>query len=274
MKKIVISTLIAAMVTSSLFSVSAAAYDGVETFDHCEIYSSTEIKAIEDMSGYTAAMSGVCADVNYANPYYEDMVQRFEEFCAENNLDKSLESLDMFKSTLVSTYEDESTKLNIRASCSLAAIACGIAGYPMIEETLSHSCQDNPPALTWTIGNQFSNEIKTCPQYQNLVNDIKASLRYASGDRWYDNGSLTLNSPTDVKLSLHSVDYAVSAVKEGSTWNIYIGFSDKYDYACIENAEEAGVNELIAFANNYAYSAQQLGSIVPYNILAYMRETY
>lgn len=145
MKKIVISTLIAAMVTSSLFSVSAAAYDGVETFDHCEIYSSTE---------------------------------------------------------------------------------------------------------------------------------IKASLRYASGDRWYDNGSLTLNSPTDVKLSLHSVDYAVSAVKEGSTWNIYIGFSDKYDYACIENAEEAGVNELIAFANNYAYSAQQLGSIVPYNILAYMRETY
>lgn len=276
MKKIVISTLIAAMVTSSLFSVSAAAYDGVETFDHCEIYSSTEIKAIEDMSGYTAAISGTYAMENQGNPFYEEFIQNYEEFCSINSFDKNLNSLEDYTDQLFLTeYTTQSTSSVgvLRTEISAIAAACGLLGYPMIEETLSHSLQDNPSALTWNAQHEFSAKIKTSPDYQSFVNYVEEMLDDVSDSSWYKTGHWSLNSPTDVYLSIHNVDYAVSAKKDGSTWKIYIGFSDTYDYEPAEYGN-SGLAPLVEFANNFAAEAMAEGAMNPYKILAYMQETY
>ncbi len=277
MKKIIISTLIAAMVTSSLFSVSAAAYDRFETFDHCEIYSSAEIKAIEDMSGYTAAMSGMYTTENEENPFYEEFIQDYEYFCSINGYDKNLNSLEEYKNqTLLTEYTTQNTTSSIsvlRTEISAIAAACGLLGYPMIEETLSHSLQDNPPALTWNAQHRFSAKIKTSPDYQSFVNYVKGQLDDVNGSSWYETGHWSLNSPKDVYLSIHNVDYAVSAKKDGNTWKIYIGFSDTYDYEPADYGN-SGLAPLVELANNFAAAAMAQGAMNPYSILAYMQETY
>lgn len=266
MKKVVISTLVASLVASSLLSLSASA-----------AYSDAEIQRIEELSGNPAVTTQVDT-VNEENPVYEEMCQAFDKFCEANHLDRSLDSLRKFEETYFSSEtiptDPDDAILNLRATCSLAAMACGLAGYPMIEETLSHSCTDNPSDLRWDRGTEFSEEIRTCPAYQDLVDEIKSELKNVTSKTWANEYKIALESPTDVKLSIRHADVAASAIKHGSTWDIYIGLSDTYDFGYIKSAADTGVSEFVRFANNYANMAQDLGAINPYMIFAYTHETY
>lgn len=146
------------------------------------------------------------------------------------------------------------------------------AGLPMSGSFLFQSLADSPSDLTYQAGDDYSNRVKSSSVMKNFIKNFRSELP-SSGNYYSKSGSLTLNSPKDLYLSLNKVSYLAGAEKVGSTWTVYVRVYDTYDFERANYTTANGVpSAFVTWVNNYAVDAQDAGAIVPYNIVIYIKD--
>ena len=59
-----------------------------------------------------------------------------------------------------------------------------------------------------------------------------------------------------------------------SSWKVYIGIHDTYDYDKVDPLPSAFPTKYITLVANHATDAQQAGAIVPYYVNMFMEQTF
>lgn len=150
------------------------------------------------------------------------------------------------------------------------------AGYTHSADELEHSLNDNPSDRAYSNTSSVAKDIKNSSAYKNLLSKIKKQLKNTSGNRLADYGSIELNSPTDLKLAYHWMDYNFDATKSGSTWKIAIELTDVYDFKYQDWSVYGSSlgSKATAILNNEGYLAMTAGAVVPFDITVNITEKY
>lgn len=205
----------------------------------------------------------------------DKIMQEYESFRSRELLPNTPETMRQFSQFAEETLDIGARAASIgviRASGKQAAAVASSLGLRMIGTTFGNGFQDIPPDLSWSAGTEFSDEMKYSNQYKNLVAEIKSELSYNSGTYWSNSSSIAFSDPEDVWLSLHAMDYLAAAEKINGKWKIYIRFYDTYNFEYQNSSSYP--QAIVAWANNWAVDAQELGALNPYTITAYTQETY
>lgn len=146
------------------------------------------------------------------------------------------------------------------------------AGLPMSGAFLFHSLQDEPSELVYEAGEGYSNTVKNSEVIKNFIKSFRSELP-SSGNYYSKTGSLTLDKPVDVYLSLNKVSYIAGAEKINGSWKVYLRLYDTYDFEHQNYTTSNGVpSAFVTWVNNHAADAQEAGAIVPYSITIYMQD--
>ena len=214
-----------------------------------------------------------------------DTLSTYEEITIEKETDNLLREWGMSRENLKSNTRGEIDDLinNIvayvkqkgkaTARATIRSMASGFTSlYPAATALLLYSLQDHP------VKQYFYSPSLVCNAIQNhgdFINEYQYIFSLARGN----GGAYTMNNQSMVLTRARGVD-GYLAIKTFSfnarVWMVtntnYMRMSftvkDRYDFAR-ENYSGGAINNLIIFINNVAYKAQQLGVIVPYDLVAY-----
>ena len=213
-------------------------------------------KALSIYEEYISAISQQTIKTSNGNELVNGLVQ----FAIEKGyIDDTPEQRDSF------------TKSFLRSQFAIVVDLCYAANLNMTAECLEHSLVDSPTDLIYGTGCFFSNSIFNTAVYTSIINGAKTRARNAgTGVVGYTYlGSATLNSTTDLHLSLNKVDYIVRLTRINSntnSWTAAVTFEDVYDFEKIDWLNNMTNNTIVTIVNNYAAMAQEKGAIVPYDI--------
>lgn len=214
-------------------------------------------------------------DANEAQNLYDDYINYCTTKDVEPFADNTLEEFSEIAAENYSIAPRSASIAVLRLEGKNVANSMTALGYLMTGETLKHALQDNPPDLTWNAGNKYSNIVKSTTAYASLMNSIITQLHSTTGNYWSDDGHYSLGELTghisnpDVLLSLHNVDYIAGAEKVNGKWDVYIRFFDTYDFGGIRQFD----NPVLQWANDVGEDLEEMGVVVPYDIICYTKST-
>ena len=160
----------------------------------------------------------------------------------------------------------------VRAEFYTGAIALYSAGYDMSGDFLRHSLNDTPSDLNFPIYSPESEKVHWSSAFQGELQKFKNSLP-SYGTYVTRKTSVALDTPTDLKLSLHNVSITFAAQNIYGMWRIVTEVKDLYNFE-YQIYDGNGISStFITLANDYAYAAQNTGAIVPYDIFIYIQDT-
>ncbi|WP_133121232.1 hypothetical protein [Kyrpidia spormannii] len=191
-------------------------------------------------------------------------IQQFVDYAAKNGI---IENTQVAKLNL--------TKELVRASMKTVVAAGRVAGYKLAAECLDHSLQDSPSEVIYSSGSWQSNLVKSSPVYQSMIGSVRNQLKNYPYSSYSTYGSMTLNNPKDLFLSLNKVNYSIGASKSNGTWTISVVVYDTYNFEYQNWMGAPGIyGNVVTILNNYGAYAQSIGAVVPYKIWIFMQESF
>lgn len=167
----------------------------------------------------------------------------------------------------------------LRAQFNIIANTCNVIGLDMAAECLRHSLNNSPSDLSYGPNSSFSKSILDSTECAGIISTAINKARSANFNvvGYYYSGTATLNSTTDLHLSLNKVKYSVSLTRNsrGSRlWTVKIVFKDVYDFNKQDWANDMTNSTIVTIVNNYAAIAQKEGAIVPYDIEVDVKKSF
>lgn len=166
------------------------------------------------------------------------------------------------------------TKAIVRAEFKVVVLGGQVAGFTTAADFLDHSLQDNPSMLTYAYGSSISNQILNSAEGREIVEEFKSCVKDTNYTSCNTNGTIALDSTTDLHLAYNNVYYNVQGFKTDGQWTIQIIVNDLYDFDEQPWKNAMTDNIVVTALNNYAAYAESIGAIVPYAIHVFIRTSF
>ena len=165
-------------------------------------------------------------------------------FAADSPMNQAQDCIvNMVKNVL--SHENVILKELVRVPFRAAAAVGYALGLRTAAELLNHSLQDKPEEWKKGADSKYAEQIKKSAEFRSR-----------------SNGTITFdikNNP-DLYLAYHGMKYTYSKEDKAVT------FTDKYDFDFMEWEDTFSLQSIIVMVNNFAYFAQAIHAIVPYDI--------
>lgn len=164
------------------------------------------------------------------------------------------------------TERNAVTKAIVRAEFEAVVLAGRVAGLTTAADFLDHSLQDNPGVLSFAPGSESSNQILNSAEGREIIAEFKSYVIGTEYQACNTNGTITLDSTTDLHLAYNQVYYNVQGIKSNGQWKLTITITDEYDFDHQPWENAMTDNLAVTALNNYAAYAESIGAIVPFYI--------
>lgn len=266
MKQKILILLLCSFISSATMSVGVQAADACEILDvSVEEQNSTEAFSQNDwevrlsdeeiLERYNLFLQRKSSMLSEEKTDAQSLLEEFADYAVDN---KIIEDTPEARAAI--------TKAVVRAEFKVVVTAGNVLGYTMSATLLEHSLQDNPGILSYGASTDFANNIGASNECLSIINSFKQAVNGTNKTSYSMNGTITLNSTTDLHLAFINVNYSAMGTKLNGVWSVYITFTDTYDFDYVAWKNEMTDNDAVTVLNNYAAYAQSIGAIVPYTI--------
>ncbi|WP_257131969.1 hypothetical protein [Bacillus toyonensis] len=217
-----------------------------------------------------------------------DKLKKSQASAAENyNIMQQESSLNSLNNTQSNMAPIQRAALNskswYRSEFNALAIAMGTLDCPTAGNFLKHSLQDNPGDRKYPVGSSLSNAFSLTKIYTQISVEMAQQIKKTNSQGGNVIGGMSKsaatsigNSGLDFYLTVGKFSYDWMAEKQPgkSSWKVYIGIHDTYDYDKVDPLPTAFPTKYITLVANHAANAQQAGAIVPYYVDMFMEQTF